>query len=109
LVPGNDGELMGREIAFDHVEIGATDAAREDANAHLAQAGLGIGKVAQVKRGRRDGRLRVDDGGFHGRVASSASRASTSTPSARIMPLALTSVSSYSPAGVESATTPPPA
>jgi hypothetical protein len=50
LMPGDDRELVRREVPFDHVKVGSADAAREDADTDFTRTGVGIGYVAQAER-----------------------------------------------------------
>ncbi len=48
--PGIDRQLVGAEAALLQEEIGAADAARLDADARLARAGLGVGTLDELER-----------------------------------------------------------
>jgi hypothetical protein len=67
LMPGNDGQAPRRQVALDHVQIGAADPADADAKQHLAGAGTGFGKLAQHERRRLDRGLAIENPGAHGK------------------------------------------
>ena len=52
LVTGNDRRPAGRKVAFDHVKVGAADAADAHANANLGGSRLRIRAAHQAKPSR---------------------------------------------------------
>ena len=50
LVAGDERQLRLGELAVDDVEVGATDAAGEHLDLHLAARGLGLGRLERRER-----------------------------------------------------------
>ena len=91
LVARDEGQPVGREVAFDDVEVGAADAARRDAHGDLPGSCHGIGHVAQRERSRGRGGLTVEHHRSHERAGSLRLRSDSANPaiisvrSARLM------------------------
>ena len=70
LVAGDDGHFLLRQVALDHVQIGAADGAAADANPHLARPRLGHRQIGQFQRRRVDRSNSTQQHGFHGSTRS---------------------------------------
>src|SRR5260370_23220879 len=67
LVPRNYWRFLGNQFPFNHVQVGAADAAVGDANQDLPVGGLRSGIVGEHERVRFDTGRGVEDASFHGR------------------------------------------
>ena len=65
-MPGNDRHFLLRQIAFDHVQIGAADGAAMHTDPHLARSRLGRRQIGRFQRRRVDRRNVAKEHGFHG-------------------------------------------
>ena len=68
LVSGNDRLLVRREVAFHGVQVGVTESAGADLDAHLPRAGLWHGKVGLAKRILFDRASVLENEGPHGDI-----------------------------------------
>ena len=69
---GDERQLRARQLAVDDVQVGPADAAREDAQQHLARPRLRHGQVAQLERLA----LRLEDHRAHGPIVRPGSLSS---------------------------------
>jgi hypothetical protein len=65
LVTWNHRGFARREFPFDHVQIGAADAARLHADEHFSFAGPRYGHIGEFERISLDRRGRTQKAGFH--------------------------------------------
>jgi hypothetical protein len=64
-MPGNHRGFFLRQLAFDHVEIGAADTAHFHANQDFAFARLRVRRFAKFERISLDRRWRMEQTGLH--------------------------------------------
>jgi hypothetical protein len=68
LVPGNDGEAAGFQVALDQLQVGAADPAGRDPKGYLAGSRDRVGEFCRLQRRAVDGPRAAEKHGPHGRT-----------------------------------------